>query len=362
MQAVPILITFLYCLTVKAQFDCSSIRLDAPGGPVHSLPIMDQADLPFCESFASVIAIDAARFYDNGNSAVEPVSCPISLAVRTAGLAGLQSIESLGVETLLKNVHLVGICDQQQIAKQLAASLEKNFCSDISAFASTLRTSGEFAKTPGSNSCGLRQQNINALDPLKVLAHVTKTEANAKALQLKFDQLCVPLTKPTNLNKYSPNHHNSKPFTTEQNSPTRKQRYNSLRASIDEALSGSKPVPPVIRYCSNFLFDANSPSGIDPSKGNMENCNKRDSRGNTIIGKHTSAVVGRRKSKDGKSCEFLIRNSAGTSCNPYDKKWECDTTKGGLPCPAGDICGGQVWVDEETLLSNLQDVIHLKAK
>jgi len=352
---------------LNAQSDCSTIRLDAPGGPVHGLPIMDQDGLPICESFAAVIAVDAARFYENGNKNVSPISCPISLAVRTAARTGFPNIEGPAMEILLEKVHKFGICDYEQISRQLSENLDKDFCSDLRDFVSTIKTSPNSAASPGTNFCGLKRPNSTALDPIKVLANVTKTEANARAVQIKFDKMCEKsFIKPTNLNQHTYNHQFNKPFKLSDKpgdkSPEQMQRYDSLRGSIDEALSGNKPVPPLIRYCFNFLVNANAPSGIDPTSGNMAKCKQTDAEGNTYVGNHASAIVGRRKSKDGKSCQFLIRNSHGTSCNAYDKTWECDKTKGGLPCPAGDVCGGQIWVDEAALISNLQDVIHLKAK
>ncbi len=59
-------------------------------------------------------------------------------------------------------------------------------------------------------------------------------------------------------------------------------------------------------------------------------------------GNHVSLVVGRRQ--QGGKCQYLVRNTWGTSCSFY-KKWECDKDA------SGQGTGG-FWVDAATLLPN----------
>jgi|GEM_PF-4864791 hypothetical protein len=360
MSLITIFLFLSLTVNVSIASDCTPIRLDAPGGPLHEIPIMDQDGLPICDSHAAALAIDSARFYENGNRTLLPITSPITLAVRIAHRTGFQNIEGPQAETLLESVPRIGVCDHEHISKQLTQSPDTDFCSELHEYVSSLKTSVSGSASSSLASCGLKQASSDNLDPLKVLAKLTATEANADALKKKFDQMCgnTFYKPPIKFPVY--NHQRAKPFTL--GTDQQKERYDSLKKSIDTALGGSKPVPPIIRYCSNFLFDANAPVGIEPTKGNMANCLYSGRSNFQMRGNHASVIAGRELSKDGKTCMYLIRNSHGTSCNTYDKKWKCDKTKGGQPCPAGDVCGGQIWVDEAALLANLQDVIYVEAK
>ncbi len=83
---------------------------------------------------------------------------------------------------------------------------------------------------------------------------------------------------------------------------------------IDAQLNKSNPVS--YNYDANFLLPPSERSGI---------------------ANHYSSIVGRRFDKKTNSCQYLIRNSWGRSCNIY-------------PPPLDSQCEeGNIWVDEETI-------------
>lgn len=342
-----------------ASSNCKEIRLDAPGYPLHNYPIFDQGPLPICEAMSTAPAIDSARFYNDGKVRTPPITSPIALAARIAGrIKDYSAINGPSAGVLIEFTPRAGICDNDQITKQLTSNISSNYCSEIKEFLTSVNLANNQAAAVTTNSCGFREPNSNNVDAIKLIAHLTNTDANLKSIQRKLDQLCgtniiQPKIKPAT-NEYW----HDKPYTTPAEHNARKA---ALKAAMNKALDLNNPVPPIVRYCNNFLFDSKSKSGIAPETGNMKNCKYKDNNGNELRGNHTSIVSGRRPSKDGKTCEYLIRNSYGTSCNQYDKKWECDRTKGGLPCPSGESCGGQTWVDEETFLNNMQDVLYVEA-
>jgi hypothetical protein len=59
---------------------------------------------------------------------------------------------------------------------------------------------------------------------------------------------------------------------------------------------------------------------------------------------HTSALVARRWSEESKECQYLVRDSHGNQCTLYDPNYEC--------------LGGQVWIDESKIYSNLVSFVY----
>lgn len=97
-----------------------------------------------------------------------------------------------------------------------------------------------------------------------------------------------------------------------------------LRAPLD-TLTSSQDLPVGITFCADVLEDRKA-LGVGRN-GRPHNCKSH----------HSALVVGKRPASDG-TCEYLVRNSFGNSCNAYD--WECDDR-------------GQIWVGEKALLRNM---------
>jgi len=63
---------------------------------------------------------------------------------------------------------------------------------------------------------------------------------------------------------------------------------------------------------------------------------------------HTSSVVGRRWNNTARECQYLVRDSHGNQCSRYDTSYEC--------------LGGQVWLSESLLYSNLTSLVYIEKK
>lgn len=94
-----------------------------------------------------------------------------------------------------------------------------------------------------------------------------------------------------------------------------------IHDKIDETLENGKPV--AMAYYGSFLT---SPTGEK-----------------TIKSAHMSLLVGRRWGQKSQQCEYLIRNSWGTTCTPYQKS----------PTLKNNCEAGHVWIPEE----NLKDIL-----
>ncbi len=87
--------------------------------------------------------------------------------------------------------------------------------------------------------------------------------------------------------------------------------------------------PVAISYCANFLTEGKKATGHNFLGIRTKKC----------FG-HASLIIGRKRV--GKKCMLLLRNSWGTSCNPYSDDFKCEH--------------GNIWVDEDTLKKSLDSI------
>jgi hypothetical protein len=106
-----------------------------------------------------------------------------------------------------------------------------------------------------------------------------------------------------------------------------------LKKLINQKLNSKNPQPIQISYCSGILHDK-SYTGLTPD--GEYRCRST----------HSSLIIGQRPARGG-GCEFLIRNSYGSSCKPY-KPWQCER--------------GQIWVEAEALTKNIGSASWLEDK
>jgi hypothetical protein len=155
-RSLGILRFIFFSFTAAAQpaAQCSPIRLDAPGKPLHDLPVFNQGKTALCEAYTAALAIDSALFYDNGNRSTRPITSPIALAARYSARAAYDQLDGPTVETIIKNVSIVGVCDHDDITRQLLASPKVTSCRELQEWA--IDNGGIAAsKSPNSlPSCG----------------------------------------------------------------------------------------------------------------------------------------------------------------------------------------------------------------
>jgi hypothetical protein len=113
-----------------------------------------------------------------------------------------------------------------------------------------------------------------------------------------------------------------------------------IRKALDLQLSKSKPQPTAITYCSSILTQWRIYEGAAKDGVTKERLLKSDCRG------HSSLVIGRRMNPSAGKCEYLVRNSWGTSCYPYSRDWSCEN--------------GNIWVEADVLTRNTYGYFYLE--
>lgn len=328
---------------------CTEMRLDAPGGPLEGFPVKHQDGIGLCDSYAGCVVINAANFYKYGKDAFKNDCSPIALAGMLTPKINSKAHERLTVEEVIYYSNKVGSCHDGVVLEKFGGDSTKDFCQELKFAFNQLKPNkdGTAASIGQSNQekvyCGIKLTQSQSYDSLDLVAKFLKTKADLTIVANELESVCRNHTVSVDIKDISPvRAYNHQPA----------DRMKALKQAIDSALDANKPMPSAVKFCLHVLYDVNT-NGI-ASDGRFDNtgCMR-----NGKHGRHTAPVIGRRFNKKTNSCEYLVRNSEGTSCSEYDKRLECDKTLGGRPCPAGTECGGQVWVPEKILLSNTMSAV-----
>jgi hypothetical protein len=326
----PFLIIFicLFILAVEAQQCKRNFRLDAPGGPLDGSPVLDQGNLDICNQNAVCKTVDAARFYLNGSKKI-PFDCsPIALSIEVAQEKNYGDLEGWArPQDVFEVAKTNGTCSNEKIRKKFSSNVQRNYCDEVkTALRGIIQNNISELRNSGM-SCNLGQgDSQNPMRATTILAKALNVEASIANLKSEIGKVC----KAPDAEKFigMPDIKREAAFST----PNLKERLAKLKDTIDNQLDSPKPMPIAFSYCFSVMLKKES-IGVDPILG------KTSSKICQIEGspaQHASVIIGRRTGPRG--CQYLVMNSHGTSCNQYDKAWDCE--------------GGKIWVDEENLLRN----------
>lgn len=312
------MIFFVLQFVLQNALACSDVRLDK--SILKTVPIMDQNGSSLCWSYAAAILVDGYRF-SHGDIHVNQITSP--LAAAAAGVNNSNNTNDSGrTDLAVLEMKKRGGCDHNFVSKYMNST---NFIT-FSGF-NTLSDSTKKKIDAEADVCldCVFSKSAYTNPNFKELEKLNKNlpQIDLKRFSLLLDQFCR--TNKINLDNIpDPKYKNIKDIKGFFENPS------NVSKELSELLDKPNPQPVAIAYCSDVL-DNKEKKSIDKS-GKRNDC----------TGPHVSVVVGSRKQESGK-CEYLIRNSYGTSCNGYD--WPCEE--------------GQIWVDGEALGSNTESLIWL---
>jgi hypothetical protein len=313
--------------------DCGSgeeIRLDKPGkwgvelpgvppeqwrGSMQDIPVMDQGDVGICYSYSGSEMIDAYRFSHKpprGDMNLSHRTSPTESAVEYKYGANPDGGQICG---LVDSVKMHKSCDAKDIEgefllndktgeqahkemAQLAASMSLDDTSDPNGF---YYREGASGFCPVNSDIGFD----NVLDLNRGTRDIVSKLQNAFSLATENCRR-IPLSSSLTCNF-------KRPLS---NAPER------LRSNLNVAMDQPSPVQPVGMIICADVIEKGSHA---PDK-------------NVSCGYHAVVVIGRRKNPTTGKCDFLVRNSWGTSCNGVSPEWQCD--------------GGNIWMDSTALTTH----------
>ncbi len=151
------------------------------------------------------------------------------------------------------------------------------------------------------------------------------------------------------------------------------------RQQIDALLIQHRGQPLGISYCDQVLTEGvNYPGAIIDSQTGLKCTPRLDASGKPMSGngRHASMIIGRRKNTANNKCQYLVRNSWGSSCDttpphitlPPDLlndpalpfSYRASVNKKSIYSPDWDCDKGNIWVDADVLTKSIYGVSYLK--
>lgn len=295
--------------------ECGGHRIDKT--ILKHVPVMDQDGSGICWAYASATLIDAWRF-SHGDNKVNLISSPIFLAIDGGGKNTNGEGWAYNVLERQSFYEPTYICDHYHVSKYVKST-------DI--FIEGFKEwNGYISEKRGK----IDVSEFSYCDNRQMESQLKETIFNLRSLSfdILINELLVKRCSKSSIQAVIP-----KPKRLMRSQiPIDKEKKIAQELRRLFAKDKASPQPVAITYCSDVLFNPDVRS-VQTGQDTPQNCKIR----------HVSAIVGSRPKKNG-GCEYLIRNSAGPSCNPYKCSAEYKEKK---------CCErGQIWLSEEALIDN----------
>lgn len=296
-------------ILVNADQDCGDVRMDGPDGTVQT-PVYDQQDLGICFAVAVTQTIDAYRV-KKGENIKGNFSSPLHVAVTANAdkyhytgnsrytFEGGRSCEAL--DTAAQK----GVCPEKEVDGKIAKEIYDN----TDAFNRLFNKS--FKNRSACKECFERDSFAPIYSTYFNLQMVARSGFHNSDIKNLVTKICPPSR-----------------LKTHPQLRCEKSDYADFD-KIHNALNETKPLPVIIDYCSRFLRFKPYKTQRSVSNGNITSPDCEA---------HSSIIIGRRKFEG--QCQFLIRNSWGSSCFYYENR-KCEKV------------GGQVWIDQKELADHI---------
>ncbi|MCC7440029.1 MAG: hypothetical protein IT285_00260 [Bdellovibrionales bacterium] len=372
---------------------CTSIRLDRDGGPLSRIPVLDQGSRGICFAFSAAQLADAWRFshpLSDGSisGGAGHLSSPLPISIASAVDAGRRyEFEGGLTEEALRRIRLHGSCDQNAIFSATGGRdpndgarsdrLTQHIRQSIDDFIDALRTRPD-PSDPWETRYTLAMRQLQHVHPDWAISRVAAQAryqiaqpfAQAFCSFLESEGLPLPgapqgglvnsaqvlaayLARAVDLGtgdtdfyaRYFENvcRGHTERFTgvipTEQSRffPPGRNEAPELRSTLHRLISRGGAQPVGIDICTNMIRSVPPYRGMhyrtEPDGRRVLGCTAdpalpQDSGDGT----HAVVVAGRRWNESSGRCQFLVRNSWGTSCAGYPSELDCEQ--------------GSLWVDE----------------
>ena len=326
--------------------ECTTKRLDQGEGVMAKVPIQDQTKLLMCWSYAASQLIDAWRI--KNDPPVPFITSPVPL--------GLQYAKAKMKKDLVSSYSAIDLLESVSAFKSCSYSVVKDYNnnqSNADFISSLVKTYNESKKDPNNklhfinqiNKCLQEAGFKNSLDIEKLAVHI-QHDTWMPFVDGVLQDLCKDnskdlsnIPKPKTIRLYEQKNISN--------------GIKSIQNLINSKLNEKNPSPIGISFCHKVLKDRDVSSLSPIGRVDTDKC------GAGARGIHTAPIVGRRlvkfKDTDGKEypfCQFLVRDSYGTSCANYPDDPEITPSK---------VCeNGQIWVDESALLTNTSEAYYLE--
>jgi len=341
MQLAAVLVSLLSLITSNAFATCDDYRLDKDGGVMEDMPVLNQRNVGSCYAQVSAQVLTAKLRLSDPKKYKDVMVSPLSLAL---GFREYSDKNRYSSQNIPKRVNVIDgektyfplnaseafpICEYKDVESKIS-QLDFNFL-----FGNTSKALETVFASPNNETINKisydlctqdNPQSHNLKDIRDVLSEVIKNDSPVKFVRYLIEGECKPIEIAHGLVNVNGQH------------PAMSHNEVEIMNFVDKMFDARHKLPIAIDYCADFFHQGAS------ARGRKEFYASNDTSEDSC-GAHASVIVGRRTSispKNGeKTCEYLIRNSWGTSCLGYNAEYTAKCEQ------------GQVWVTKETLLKNI---------
>jgi hypothetical protein len=331
--------------------DCSEVRLDAKGGTMEHVPVVDQGDFSFCFAAVSAERDDAYRISHGGDPHFHASMIEAAIGNEYSGRGGsiMHAVEGGGGQCDVADYFKKkGTCSQGVFDRS-----DNTLSADMAFLAKSYDIQDEDKNQDQPDSCGKPKKRHDTFSEAKeLLESQACKEAEAIKSQLaqtKNDLMdvlsSVSQRAEARVLAQLPDActaagRASSGFSSCEDTFVLPGQMKYTKRVISRYLSSKHVQPFEISYCSTVLTAGKNYVGLNDRAEKPEDFQKCD------CGSHASLVIGKRPNPKTGKCEFLIQNSWGTDCSAYSKDWKCDH--------------GKIWVNADVLSKNIQTYSYLK--
>lgn len=304
----------------------TTVRLDAAGGSMQFMPIMDQQKSATCYAYTAAQMYDSYRFGIERDSRATLFSSPQALAIEYT-LNGAEDLDWNGgyPDPTLQHAIGNGTCSYQDFNGDLNGNSIDQFMQSIENEMNGLNPNGTgagfgndspFARHDDPRAEALRNIAIHRAYQRQRLMEKAQERVTERCEQ-RITLQTAPQMMKVNLDGVT--------------------RLSQLKSSVQTAISNKNAAAIGMVYCEDFL--RGNGDGVVDENGLFQRLECKEY--------HASVLIGWRGDQN-QVDEVLLRNTRGTSCDKYGDKWKSR-------CEAG-----QLWIPVEDLALNAQYLLLLQ--
>ncbi|AGH96653.1 hypothetical protein [Pseudobdellovibrio exovorus] len=306
----------------------TTVRLDAAGGSMQFMPVMDQQKSATCYAYTATQMYDSYRFGREHDSRTQVLSSPQALAIEYT-LNGAEDLDWNGgyPDPTLTYAIVNGTCSYQDFNGDLNGNSIDQFMQSLESELNGLNPNGPGAGFD-SNSPFTRHDDPRAEALRNIAIHrAYQRQRLMEKAQERVTERCqerITLSAAPQMTK------------VDLDGAT---RLDKLKSSVQTTLQNKHAAAIGMVYCEDFLR-GNGDRVVDQN-GLFQRLECKEY--------HASVLVGWRGNNNQVE-EVLLRNTRGTSCDKYGDKWK-------TRCEAG-----QLWIPAEDLALNAQYLLLLQGR
>ncbi|MFN8791432.1 MAG: hypothetical protein ACK5Y2_08265 [Bdellovibrionales bacterium] len=344
----------------STESECTTVRLDQHPGALSKIPIQDQDGNSLCTAYAASQLIDSWRIQND--PPVHEFTSPFALGIKYSSLRNRNELYALPPEDVLNAAKNISPCSYSSVGDYFQSQMSTmDLLNELDRAHRSANSNPAQLMAAASKvqSCFVRNDTSSGALDISAISRHLRESTFVRATQNILEGVCkdrkVSLKNiPSGAEKLA---------TEYGHLPT---AMNEFKKIISRRLQSQPGKATGTSFCRDVFFDADKRSllstggfTVSPTAASSLKARYEVSPNGCSDDVHNAVVVGRRLARfrqpDGKIgsvCQYLIRDSYGTSCNPFPP--DNSTT------PSTRCERGQIWVDEDAFLANVGRVFHLR--